>query len=76
MIGWYDIGSVQDYCFKVSKRTVETWISNDGLRVVRIRGKRFIKREWLDEFLEAHEVTNSDKKVDSIVDEVMESIQT
>jgi excisionase family DNA binding protein len=75
MIGWYDIGSVQDYCFRVSKRTVETWIRNEGLRVVRIRGKRFIKKEWLDEFLEAHEVTSNGEKIDQIVDEVWQNIR-
>ena len=76
MIGWYDIGSISGYCSKVSKRTVETWIRNDGLRVVRIRGKRFIKKTWLDEFLEAHEVTNSGGEMDRIVNEVLKDIQT
>jgi excisionase family DNA binding protein len=75
MIGWYDIGSIPEYCRKVSKRTVETWIREEGLRFVRIRGKRFVKRAWLDRFLETHEATNNGKEVDGIVDEVVREFQ-
>ena len=75
LIGWYDIGAITEYCRKVSKRTVETWIREEGLRFVRIRGKRFVKKEWLDEFLESHEASNDNDRVDSIVNEVMERFQ-
>ena len=70
--GWYDIPSIPKYyCKKVSKRTVETWIREEGLRFVKIRGKRFVKKEWLDNFLEAHERTNNDDNVSKIIDEVL-----
>jgi excisionase family DNA binding protein len=71
MTGWYDIGSIPEYCKKVSKRTAETWIREEGLRFVKIRGKRFVKKDWLDNFLEAHEATNNGKKVDQIVTETV-----
>jgi len=74
MIDWYDIGSIPEYCHKVSKRTAETWIREEGLRFVKIRGKRFVKKEWLDEFLEAHEATNDGKAVDQIVNETLKDM--
>ena len=57
MIGWFDITSASPYCC-TGKRTIETWIKEKGLRVSRVRGKRLIKREWLDQFLEDHEDDN------------------
>ena len=39
----------------------------------RIRGKRLIKKEWLDEFLEQHEVS-SRNELEGIVDEVCKDI--
>lgn len=71
MVGWYDITSIPEYCVTVSKRTVEMWIKDKGLRFVRVRGKRFVKREWLDQFLEDHEQTVDDDQVDRIVDGVL-----
>ena len=73
MRGWYDLAAASDHCC-TSKRTLEMWIKEEGLRFTRVRGKRLIKREWLDDFLEAHEVTDSGKEVDTIVREVMEGI--
>ena len=54
-IEWMDILAASIYCC-TSKRTIEMWIKEEGLRISRIRGKRLIKRTWLDEFLEVHEV--------------------
>jgi len=61
--GWLDIKTASPYCC-TSKRTVEMWIKDEGLRYVRIRGKRLIKREWLDEFLESREETNLGEKIE------------
>jgi excisionase family DNA binding protein len=72
IVGWFSVAGAAAYC-STSKRTIEMWIKEEGLRVTRIRGKRLIKKEWLDEFLERHESGNG-KKVDEIVDQVMESI--
>ena len=72
--GWLDFGSIPKYCEKVSKRTIETWTREDGLRFVKIRGKRFVKKEWLDEFLEAHEVTDKGQEINNIVDEALRKI--
>jgi hypothetical protein len=46
------------------------WIKEEGLRISRVRGKRLIKREWLDEFLEKHE-SDHGNVVDMVVNEVM-----
>ena len=70
MVGWYDISAASAYCC-TGKRTIETWIKEKSLRVSRIRGKRLIKRQWLDEFLEAHEQTNNENDVSKIVDGVL-----
>jgi excisionase family DNA binding protein len=58
MIGWLDIPALSKYCC-TSPRTIETWIKERGLRYSRVRGKRLVKREWLDEFLEAHEADSA-----------------
>ena len=70
MIGWFDIASASAYCC-CGKRTIETWIKEKGLRVSRVRGKRLIKQQWLDQFLEAHEQTKNEDNVSKIVDEVL-----
>jgi excisionase family DNA binding protein len=74
MIGWYEPSSIPEYCSKVSKRTVETWIREEGLRFVKIRGKRFVKKEWLDDFLKSHEQTNNGQEVDQIVSETLKEM--
>jgi excisionase family DNA binding protein len=73
IVGWMDILAASIYCC-TSKRTIEMWIKEEGLRISRIRGKRLIKRTWLDEFLEVHEETKRNDLVDKIVSEVMEDI--
>ncbi len=70
MIGWYDITSASAYCC-TGKRTIETWIKEKGLRVSRIRGKRLIRKEWLDQFLEDHEQASNKDNVSEIVDKVL-----
>ena len=69
IIGWFNIAEVSVYC-STSKRTIEMWLKEEDLRYSRIRGKRLIKREWLDEFLEKHEI-GTEKDVDQIVNETL-----
>ncbi len=68
MKGWFDIAGAAAWC-STGKRTVEMWIKEEGLRISRVRGKRLIKKENLDEFLERHEL-NQERLVDNIVSEV------
>ena len=72
MRGWFDLSRASDYCC-TSKRTIETWLKQEGLRHSRVRGKRLIKRQWIDDFLEQHE-SSSGKRVDQIVDSVMKDL--
>lgn len=64
MIGWLDITTLSKYCC-TSRRTIENWIKERGLRYSKIRRKRLVKKEWLDEFLEAHEADHSNTVVRS-----------
>jgi hypothetical protein len=50
------------------------WIKDEGLRYCRVRGKRLIKREWLDEFLESREETNLGEKIEGIVNELAKDL--
>lgn len=70
MKGWFDIAGAAAWC-STGKRTVEMWIKEEGLRISRIRGKRLIKREWLNSFLEAHEEASLQNHIDQLVDEVV-----
>ena len=72
MIGWLDIAALSKYCC-TSPRTIETWIKERGLRYSKVRGKRLIKREWLDEFLEKHEAGNG-SEIDQIVSDVCKEL--
>ena len=73
MIGWLDIPTLSKYCC-TSPRTIEMWIKERGLRVTRVRGKRLIKREWIDRFLEQHELSNRNE-IESIVNDVMRDLR-
>ena len=72
MIGWLDIAALSKYCC-TSPRTIEAWIKERGLRYSRIRGKRLVKKEWIDEFLEKHEV-GSGREIDRIVSETLKDM--
>ncbi len=74
MVGWFDIAGAAAWC-STGKRTVEMWIKEEGLRVTRIRGKRLIRKQWLDQFLQAHEATNNAKEVDQIVSDVCKALE-
>jgi hypothetical protein len=50
------------------------WIKEQGLRYSRIRGKRLVKREWADKFLEAHEADHGNN-VDQIVSDICKDLQ-
>ena len=73
IVGWFSISEAAAYC-STSKRTVEMWIKEQGLRYSRVRGKRLIKREWLDSFLEEHETTKNDNRIDALVDGILEDL--
>ena len=73
MIGWLDITSLSEYCC-TSPRTIEMWIKKKGLRYSRVRGKRLVKKEWADEFLEAHEAEPGNN-VDRIVSDICKDLQ-
>lgn len=73
IVGWFSITGAAAYC-STSKRTVEMWIKEEGLRISRVRGKRLIKKAWLDKFLEAHEATNNGREVDHIVCETLKEM--
>jgi excisionase family DNA binding protein len=73
MIGWLDIQTLSKYCC-TSPRTIETWIKERGLRYSRVRGKRLVKREWADDFLEGHEV-DIGNEVDRIVSDVCKELK-
>jgi excisionase family DNA binding protein len=73
MIGWLDIAALSKYCC-TSPRTIEMWIKERGLRYSRVRGKRLVKREWLDEFLEAHEADHGNN-VDRIVSDICKEME-
>jgi excisionase family DNA binding protein len=68
MKGWFDIAGAAAWC-STGKRTLEMWIKEEGLRCSRIRGKRLIKKDWLNEFLEQHEL-GSGNEVNRIVSDV------
>ena len=72
MIGWLDIAATSEYCC-TGKRTIEKWIKSEGLRYVKVGGKRLIKRQWLDQFLEEFEV-DKQISVDKVVDEICKDI--
>ena len=73
MKGWLDITAASGYC-STGKRTLEMWIKEEGLRISRVRGKRLIKKESLDEFLEAHEA-DSGNNVDRIVSDICKELK-
>jgi excisionase family DNA binding protein len=72
IVGWFSIAGAAAYC-STSKRTIEMWIKEEGLRISQVRRKRLIRKEWLDEFLEKHEV-NTGQAVDQIVEETLKDM--
>lgn len=72
MSEWMKVESVADYC-DTSRRNVQNWIYKEGLRHIKVKGTVRIKREWLDQWLEAHEVhkkrtaKNTSEHYDSMV---------
>ena len=66
--GWMRPKSAAQY-IDVSLRSLRTYLK-EGLRHARFRGSVFIKREWIDEFLEKFEV-RSGKEVDRMVEDIL-----
>jgi len=72
MKGWLKPKSAAEYC-DIGERTLRTWLKEEGLRSVRVRGSVLIKVEWMDEFLEKHE-SDPGLEVDRIVSDVCEEL--
>lgn len=70
---WLNIKNAAAYS-DVSERTLETWL-RQGLRSAKVGGCRRIKIDWIDEYLEQHEVGRDEKAVSRIVDEIMEGLK-
>ena len=73
MRSWLKIKSASANYVEISERTLRDWLKEGGLRHARIRNTILIKTDWIDEFLENHEVGNP-KRVDDIVDEVCKDL--
>ncbi len=72
MKGWLKPKAAAEYC-DIGERLLRTWLKEEALRSSKVRGTVLIKTEWLDEFLEKHEI-GTEKDVDQIVDEVCHGI--
>lgn len=72
MKGWLKVRAAAAYC-GIGERTLRTWLKEDGLRSSRVRGAVLIKREWLDAFIEQHEIDRGNE-VDRIVDETLKEM--
>ena len=68
--GWLKIKSAAQWA-DMSPKTIRAWLA-DGLPHVRVRGTILIKRETLDAWLQAHEVTAN--QLDQVVDEVLAEV--
>lgn len=68
MRGWLKPKAAAVY-YDVGERTMRTWLKEEGLRSSRVRGPILIKVEWIDEFLQQHELDSGDK-VEGIVKQV------
>jgi len=69
---WLRIKDAAEYC-GVCKRTLMSWLKDEGLRYAKIRGTVLIKSEWLDAFLGQYEA-NGGRNVDCIVDETLREL--
>lgn len=72
MKGWLKPKAAAEYC-DVGERTLRTWLKENDLRSSRIRGIVLIKREWLDEFIQQHELKPK-KLVENIVSELCKGL--
>ena len=71
MNGWLRPKHGAEYA-DVGERTYHTWFKK-GLRSIRVKGVVLSKTDWIDEFLEKHEVDHGND-VDRIVDEVCKEL--
>jgi excisionase family DNA binding protein len=72
MTGWFKPKAAARYA-GVSERTLREWLK-DGLRQARLpSGRILIQREWVDDYLNAFEVT-ADSDIGTIADEVMNDL--
>lgn len=72
MTGWLKISTAKEYVDVSDTRTLKKWFKH-GLRFSQDEsGSIRIKRQWLDDFLEAREVNR--KKIDEIVSDVCEEL--
>ncbi len=73
MKGWLKPKTAAVYC-DVGERTLRTWLKEDGLRSSKIRGTTLIQIQWLNEFLEQHELDHGNE-VDRIVSDVCKELE-
>jgi excisionase family DNA binding protein len=62
---WLTIDQTSEYA-QVSRRTIEVWLK-DGLRFSRVGRTVRIRREWIDEYLEAFSIQSN---VDQVIEEI------
>jgi helix-turn-helix protein len=71
MVGWFKVKNAAKYA-DYSERTVRDWLRS-GLRHSKLKsGAILIKVEWIDEWLEGHEVVENE--VDQITDEIVKEM--
>ena len=71
--GWLKISDAKEYVSISDKRTIKKWFDR-GLRHVRLEsGLILIKRQWIDDFLEAREVNQ--KNVDELVNDICRDLK-
>lgn len=56
----------------VSQRTADSWLRS-GLRHVKVGGTVLVRGDWLDTFLQSHEVTSD--QVSEVVDSVCRELR-
>lgn len=66
--GWFRVSAAARYA-TTTEEMVYRWLGEEGLRHSRVGRTIFIRREWLDDFLGAHEVAQEESIVQLLVDE-------
>ncbi|MFH0824105.1 MAG: helix-turn-helix domain-containing protein [Pseudomonadota bacterium] len=69
-MAWFRIKTLCEQC-GISERTAREWLQN-GLRHSKVKGVVLVKSDWLDSWLEQHEVNH--RGVDSMVDQVIKEV--
>jgi hypothetical protein len=67
---WFRPKDGGEYAGDVGERTFRTWLTK-GLKYAKVGGVVLIRRDWIDEFLEAHASTKEANRVERIADEML-----